>query len=170
MTATTYAVDLGSLPGIAEAFRLAPDLAAEELVAATWSASLLLEREVKEGAPTGATSILRSSIAAYRPTVLGMTVVGEVGTPVAHALPVELGTKPHMPPVTPLIDWVEAKLGLRGDEAEGAAWAIARKIKAKGTKGAFMFKRAVEANDGQVTGLFEAALGRVLARLAGGGP
>lgn len=38
-----------------------------------------------------------------------------------------------MPPVSNLIAWVGAKWGLRGREAERAAWAVAQKIKNEGT-------------------------------------
>jgi hypothetical protein len=165
MSAAAYGVDLGELASLQEVFRAAPEIASEELVAAIWNASLLLERETKERTPTGATSTLRSSIAAYRPTAIGMTVVGEMGTPVAHAVPVELGTKPHRPPIEPLIDWAEARLGLRGKEAKSAAWAIANKIAAHGTDGAFMFKTAFEANEAQVQAIVTQALGRILERM-----
>jgi hypothetical protein len=40
-----------------------------------------------------------------------------------------------MPPVEPIIDWVEAKGIIKGDQtAEGTAWAIAKSISKKGTK------------------------------------
>ena len=44
------------------------------------------------------------------------------------------GRKPGtMPPVSALIPWVNAKLGIGGKEAIGIAWAVATKIKNEGT-------------------------------------
>lgn len=39
-----------------------------------------------------------------------------------------------MPPVDKLIEWAQIKLGLSGDDAIGAGWAIANKIKNEGSK------------------------------------
>jgi hypothetical protein len=33
-------------------------------------------------------------------------VIGVVGSPLAYALPVEIGTRPHFPPVAAILDWV----------------------------------------------------------------
>lgn len=38
-----------------------------------------------------------------------------------------------MPPVSAILEWVYAKFGLSGQQAESAAWAIATKIKQEGT-------------------------------------
>lgn len=48
-----------------------------------------------------------------------------------HAAAVEVGSLPHMPPVEPIEKWCELK-GF--DDPKGAAWAIAKKIAAEGTK------------------------------------
>jgi hypothetical protein len=39
----------------------------------------------------------------------------------------------NMPPIEPLVTWVNAKLGLYGAEATSAAWGIAKTIAAEGT-------------------------------------
>ena len=45
------------------------------------------------------------------------------------------GRKPgKMPPIAPIERWVQVKLGLSGNEAKGAAFAIAKKIAAEGTE------------------------------------
>jgi len=45
------------------------------------------------------------------------------------------GRKPgKMPPIAPLITWVNAKFGINGPEAKGIAFAIAQKIKNEGTE------------------------------------
>lgn len=40
----------------------------------------------------------------------------------------------RMPPVDKLIEWAQIKLGLSGNDAIGAGWAIAHKIKNEGSK------------------------------------
>lgn len=51
-----------------------------------------------------------------------------------HAVPIEYGTDPHMPPVAPIIRWVQRKLGVfNKKKASRIAWAIAMNIKKNGT-------------------------------------
>ncbi len=138
-------------------FREAPELAEKALYNSVLEAEMLLEREVKELPPVGigAGGGLRGSVSAREPQKLADNIIGEVGTSLLHALPVELGTKPHMPPIQPLVDWAAQKLNLPPVEAERAGFLIAMKIKAKGTKGVHMFERAFKANENQVSGFFE---------------
>lgn len=124
-------------------------------------AGMLLQRDVVERTPRAA-GTLRDSIIAAAPERQGDAILGVVGSPLAYAVPVELGTKPHMPPLQPIIDWVRLKLGLKGKRAEKAAKAIRWKIFRRGTKGANMFKGAFEANQEQVGKLIAAAVGRAI--------
>jgi len=142
-------VDGGDIRRLAEIIRQAPELVEEELAAGIWEAELLLMREARELAPRTA-GTLADSIIAQAPERQGGTVLGVVASPLSYAAPVELGSKPHMPPLQPLIDWVEAKLGIKGPKGEEVAQAIRWKIKAHGTKGHFMFKRALEGNLDQI--------------------
>jgi hypothetical protein len=60
-----------------------------------------------------------------------------------YVLPVETGTRPHFPPITPLMLWVKKKFGVNDEQsARSIAFAIAKKISKVGTKGAFMFRQA----------------------------
>lgn len=163
-------IDIGGIETISRAWSQAPEIAQRELAAATFEAGLLLERETKEETPVGASGLLRQSIATREPQILGDQVIGLTGTSVAHAVPVELGTRPHFPPIQPLEDWARAKLGLSEDEAEGVAYAIARKISREGTKGAHMFQRAFDGNRDQVGRIYEAAGARIRDRLGGHDP
>lgn len=153
-----------------KAFHVAPDIVNEELVAATWEAELLLEREIKELTPVGvgAGGGLRGSISAREPRTLADNVIGVVGTSAAHALPVEIGTRPHFPPIEPLQDWVEAKLGVGDNASYGVAFMIARKIARRGTQGAHMFERAFEANRAQVQQIYARARTKIAKRMASG--
>jgi hypothetical protein len=156
-------IDARAVVDLAAAWSAMPARTAQELAAAVWESALLLEREAKENTPVGAGGGggLKGSIAAREPRRLADTVLGEVGTPLAYALPVELGTRPHFPPVQPLADWAVAKLGVPRDEAQAVGFRIARKIAKRGTEGAFMFTRALA----QTTPQIEAICGRALLRL-----
>ena len=55
-------------------------------------------------------------------------------TGVARVLFLEFGRRAGtMPPIDPIQDWVERKLNVSADESRGVAFAIAKKIKEKGT-------------------------------------
>lgn len=164
-------IDARELEAVARAWSAAPAMVIEELGRGALEASLFLEREVKEITPVGVHGEgggLKGSIGAREPEVLSDQVIGRVGTSIAYAEPVELGTRPHFPPVRPLVDWARVKLGLGPEEAERAGMAIARKIAARGTKGQFMFTRALEAGRGQVERIYQAAARRIVDRLARG--
>lgn len=164
-------MEIREAAALAAAWLAAPRLVLEELRKATLEAELLLERGVKELTPVGvgAGGGLKGSISAREPRVLRDSVIGEVGTPFVYAVPVELGSRPHFPPIQPLADWAQAKLGVSAAEARGVGFAIARKISRVGTEGAFMFKRAFDANRRQVEQIYARARQRILQRLAAGG-
>jgi hypothetical protein len=159
-------VDVRPVVDLAEAWRRAPELAEHELTAATWEALLLLQREIKERTPVGATSTARESIHARPPEVLADRILGVVGSPLEHVAPLETGTRPHYPPIEPLMDWVRAVLDV-GDVHErfAVARAIQRKIGHHGTEGAHMFEQGLEENAGQIRAIYRAAAQRVGRRL-----
>lgn len=153
--------------------RQAPDITREEMTAGMQEILLLLEREIKDNTPVGVGGAagLRGSIThQIMGTALsgGVGVAGKVFTPMAHGLPVELGTKPHFPPIAPIADWVHAKLGVPQAEAGSVAFLIARKISRKGTKGAHMFEKTFTEQASQISRMLLAALDRVTARLERG--
>lgn len=143
-----------------------PDIAVPILARATLEATMLFEREVKEHTPTGASHALRESILSSGPDILGWDVQGSVGTALEYAEPVELGSKPHFPPIAPLVDWARAKFGLPEDEARSRAFAVARTISKKGTKAAHMFAQAAELTAPQIQQIFDSALAEILAEVA----
>ncbi len=155
-------INAGDITQLTAAWEQAPELVEQELFAATYEAEMLLEREIKEDTPVGATAALRESIHSEAPRTLANTVIGVVGTSSMHALPVELGTRPHFPPIEPLIDWVQAKLDIRDEEqAEGVALSIARKIAVRGTLGVGMFHRNFRQLQPQIDAMYERARGRI---------
>lgn len=162
-------IDDDAVKRVAAIFRTAPDLVVSEITTGIYEASLYLQREVAERTPTSGAGTLRSSILARQPQIGDGAISGTVGTPMVYALPVELGTRPHHPPVQPLIDWVEMKLGLTGKKADAVARAIAWKIAKHGTQGAHMFRDALEAGRVQIGEILSRHARRALARIKGGG-
>ncbi len=164
-------LDTSAMQAYARYLQQAPEIAREEMSRSVEEALLLLEREIKENVPVGAHGLLRSSIThQMRGAALadGLGVAGTVGSSLNYALPVELGTKPHFPPVEPLRDWVEKKLGVDPSRSGQVAFLIARKIAKRGTKGARYAGRALDENADQVNQIVAAALPRIVARLQGG--
>lgn len=149
------------------AWAKAPEIVREELTAAMLGAEQYLKREVQEGTPVGAHGFLRQSIEAAEPQVLANSVLGEVGSPLRYVESVELGTRPHWAPLQPLIDWVEHKLGIGADKAEGVARSVQLGIAHHGTPGVGMFHRAYNRGSQTVYRIFEAAQGRIVARMGG---
>ncbi|MEP9372613.1 HK97 gp10 family phage protein [Mesorhizobium sp. KR1-2] len=154
--------------GLRRLMTQAPDIVIEELTTGVTEASMLAEREIRERTPTSGAGTLRESIGAMPVEFAQEVVRGGVATSLPYAVPVETGSKPHMPPISPLVDWVERKLGLRDKEAQGVAWAIARKIAKQGTQGAFMFRDGFAAVEPQIMAILGAAIERATARIAAG--
>ena len=161
-------IDVTSVIDLADAWRRAPDMVIDELSRGLLESTLLLQRETQERTPVGigGGGGLRGSITALPVQVADDVAIGVVGTSLAYAIPVELGTRPHTPPVRPLIDWAAQKFGVSLDEAERIGWAVMRKIARVGTEGAFMFTRAFDDNRRQVERILEAAQRRIVVRLA----
>jgi hypothetical protein len=147
-------------------FDQAPALTNQVLMGAMTEATMLLEREVKEAIPRGATGLTAGSITSdIFSTPAG--VLGVVGSSQPALLFVELGTKPHMPPVAALVPWVRSVLGLAEKEAKGVAFLIARKIARHGTKAQRPLARTLEANGAQVVRIFEDAADRLAGQIGG---
>lgn len=156
-----------ALHTLARAWREAPELAQAELLATMTQATMLYEREVKEAMPRGATGLTAGSITSdVFSTPAG--VLGVTGSSQPAALFVELGTRPHMPPVAALVPWVRNVLGVDAKRAPSVAFLIARKIAAKGTPAQRPFAKTLQRLEGQIGRMFEAAAGRLADRMAGG--
>jgi hypothetical protein len=159
-------IQLGGLDAVTDAWNRAPEMVVDELAKFADAAALFMQGEIQERTPT-AQGNLRASFIAQDPERLAEGVIGQVGTSLNYAVPVELGTKPHFPPVDAVLDWVKVKLGVPETQAHGVAFAIARKIAQRGTKGAFMVQRAIEDNEAEVQRQFAATVETIKARLAG---
>lgn len=159
-------IDNANLGVMAALWAKAPDIVREEMLATITMADSLLQREVQERTPVGVGGGggLKGSIFASE-EVFADNIIGVVGTAMPYAVPVELGTKPHFPPVAALRDWVEAKLGVDPSESDQVAFLVARKISIKGTEGHFMFQRTFAENEQQLVQMFGDAVDRITARM-----
>ncbi|SDD56114.1 hypothetical protein SAMN05192589_107116 [Paracidovorax valerianellae] len=157
---------LAGLDALQRGFEQAPDATRRELLAGMTEGTLLVEREVKDRLPrvTGMTAASVASDAFATP----VGVIGTVGSSQPSATFLELGTRPHMPPVEALIPWVRAVLGVDRKRERSVAFLVARKIARKGTKAKPHFADAIAATESQVLRALEDAAGRVAVLLAGG--
>ena len=67
-----------------------------------------------------------------------------------HAPYLEMGTRPHRPPLQPLIEWAQRKFGVEEDEAKRIAWAVASKIAKVGTEPRLYMARTVDDLEGSI--------------------
>ena len=164
-------LDAHEVAQLARAWQQAPQVVNDELRAAMYLSTGILHAETVDQTPVGASGGSGAGLAgsiSYSVSSAATMVTGLVSTPNPYAIPVELGTKPHTPPLAPIQSWVEARLGIREEQAEAVAQRIVWKIKAKGTKGHFMFRNALERLTPDIEGAFRTALSRILQRLERG--
>lgn len=152
---------------VRRALSAAPQIIDEELVPAVFEAQMLLEREVRDLTPTSGAGTLRDSIGALPITFTESAMIAEVGTSLSYAQPVEEGSKPHRPPVEPIAEWVQRKLGKRPDEAKGIAWAISTKIAKVGSVGRFMFRDGLAATQAQILEIIGGSVAAAVRRIGG---
>lgn len=118
-------------------------------------ATLLVERGAKERVPVD-TGRLRSSITSEVQSI-GSSVRGVVGSNVVYAPYVELGTRPHWPPISALETWAR-RHGM-------SAYVVARTIAARGTRARKFLMGAVEEHRGRITDILFDALRKAVDKL-----
>ncbi|MBK6402096.1 MAG: HK97 gp10 family phage protein [Rhodocyclaceae bacterium] len=160
-----FVFDTADLAILARAFAAAPELARDEARRFLHAATEYLKGEVVERTPAAA-GTLRASIAAAVEED-GPGLLGVVATALDYAVPVELGTRPHKPPIEPLEQWVRTRLGLTDKAAASAARRIQWKIAHYGTPAAGMFHRGVAAGRANVERLFADGMARLRDRIVG---
>lgn len=158
-------LDTGSLDVLAQAFERFPEFARQELRVFGHAATQYLQGEVVDRTPAAEGALRASAFTYVEELPSGMIGVVAMSSPYVEA--VELGTKPHMPPIEPLEQWVKTKLGLSGKEGARAARGIQWKIYHHGTEGAHMFERALDDGAAEVERQFAATMRRLADRLAG---
>ena len=139
-----------------------------ELEATAAEATAAIQAHVQKRTPVNI-GTLRNSIASEVTTVSSTPahVVGHVFTNLMYAVPVELGSRPHMPPQGPIQYWVARKLHKSGTELTRVTNAIRWKIYRHGTKGKHMFERGSTAAIPFVNRRVEQAIKRITALLGG---
>lgn len=158
-------LDCGSLNVLAQAFDLFPDFARQELRVFGHASTQYLQGEVVDRTPAAEGELRDSAFTRVEELPAGMIGVVAMSSPYVEA--VELGTRPHMPPIAPLEQWVQTKLGLSGKEGAQVARRIQWKIHHHGTDGAHMFEHALDAGGGELERQFAATMRRLADRLAG---
>lgn len=157
-------IEFDELKTLEAGLRAHPDVVREELGRAITEADLLLEREIRDAWPR-ASGISRASMHTVE-RVDGLKVEGFVGSSLNYVRPVDLGTRPHFPPVDALIDWVKLRFQVSSEaQARGIAFVIARKIAARGTKGAFVFRDVLARLTPQLREIFVRAQAKIAARM-----
>lgn len=129
----------------------AADLHGKPMLDAMHKAVLLVERDARILAPVD-TGHLRASITSEVRVsgASGKDVVGVVGSNVKYAPYMELGTKPHFPPVRALDVWAR-RHGLN-------AYVVARSIAKKGLKPRKFLRGAFEKNEQRIKDLVGAGV------------
>lgn len=160
-----FSISAPALAQISEGLQRAPAMVTRELVTTMTDATMLLEREVKDAMPA-VSGLTRGSVTSDAfSTPAG--VLGVVGSTQVSAVALELGTRPHMPPVMALVPWVIEALGVEPKRAQRVAFLVARKIARVGTKAQKPFEKSLNATQPQVIRMFESAAHRISAQLGG---
>lgn len=135
------------------------DLTGDPMVTGMRKATLIVSRDAKKNTPVDR-GPLRASIT---PVVVTQAreVQGIVGSNVKYAPFQELGTRPFMPPWTPIFEWARRKL--KGDVkgARALAAGVRAAIAARGIKAKRFLQRALEDNAPKIFKL----LGDVVTRI-----
>ncbi|MBP8980848.1 MAG: hypothetical protein KBG09_06350 [Syntrophobacterales bacterium] len=156
------AADLSGAEKLMQRF---PEAARAVQISRITEALLLAEGAIKEKTPVGAgPTHLRDTIF-HKVQGYGTPIWGLVSTPAKYGEPVELGTRPHFPPVAPIQHWVEKKLGYSGKEAKSIAYLIARSIWRRGTKGQKMFSRSFRDLESRIVGILNRIPDDIVAKL-----
>lgn len=159
----TITADLSSVQKLLDKY---PDISATVQREKVTEAALLLERAIKLLTPEGAGPIHLRDTIFHKIEQRGVSVRGLISTPASYGESVEMGTRPHFPPVAPIRFWVEKKLRLAGAEAKSVAFLIARAISKRGTKGAKMFQQGVEKNEAAVMAILNRIPEEIIRRIA----
>lgn len=163
---TQIEIDGSEIEKLLKQFPQYEDIIADEMQQAMTGSLELFKNEVVGRTPVGATGQARQSINSL-PRGRPPNFEGQVVMTVLYGLPLEHGRQPGKPPppIAPIQLWVERKLGLSGEEAEQAAFLIARAIGRRGTQGAKMFEQGFEAGKPAVEKLWERVPGQAADRI-----
>jgi|GEM_PF-608641 len=166
-------VDTSRLMQLVELWRRAPDITREEMLRTITECDLLVQGELMQKLPRGAGGLHGAGVAGtvFREEhALADNVLGLVASKEPYAEYLELGTRPHAvgpAAIEALTDWVEARIGLRDEEAENMAQGIAWRIRHFGTEAQPVWQQTYARLQGALTAKFEDGITRIAARLVG---
>lgn len=148
----------------------APSIVNEELTAAMYEATALLEREWKLRAPVGVFGAAGGYLASIHGEVVtkGVPVVrGVVATQSPYGEVIEKGRTPGkpMPPAGSLTRWMEKILGMDEAQATRMEFVLRRKIGAKGVPARHTAAEALKAAEPALQAIFDARGFTIAARL-----
>lgn len=153
---------------VTRAFAQAPGIVLDELATAMGSAMQYLDRETRERTPTDMGTLRSAFITDVQVLESLQAVFGTLSNPLPYALPVELGTRPHYPPLEPLIGWVQRHSQYFDADAdpEEVARGIQRKIGRQGSPAYGMARFALVDGRATIEQEFADAGARITARIA----
>lgn len=178
-------IDASQFLRLADVWKQAPDMLRDELLQAVTQADVLVQGELMQKLPAGAGGRHGAGLIEsvhHSEEALADSVIGMVATDRSYAQYVEIGTKPHMPPLQPLVDWANAVIegvhavagtnkkgkpvatGAGAEIVEAIRWSIYR----RGTRKQPVWQTTYDKLLPQIQQLLEAAVQRVRDRLAGG--
>jgi hypothetical protein len=170
-----YHMELKGLDRLTTAMKKAPALVDRELQIFFHSIVRHLETEVVDRTPEVTGDLRRSingevrlgtlGVAPVESGALGSTpieggILGVVGSNLDYAPPVELGSKPHK---------IAAKNAPALHFMVGGKVVTVKSVNHPGSKGAFMFQRAFDANKGQIESGFEETVSRIIQKIGNEG-
>jgi len=163
--------DTSQISQLASLWQQAPDITREEMTRSVTEADLLVQGELMQVLPKGAGGLHGAGLVGTLFTeerALATNVIGLTATKEPYAEYVETGTRPHMPPLQPIEDWVRSVLHLGGEEAKSAAYGIRWKQYHEGTKANRGWEKTYRKTLKAIYTKFDQAAQRITLRLAGG--
>ena len=155
MADQTFSADIQGLRETAEKMEQpVRDLRGEPLLQGMRDATLLVQGTARTLAPVDTGRLRASIMPEVRSDPLTGSITGVVGSNVDYAPYVELGTKPHFPPLAALEVWAAR----HGTTARAVAMAIAR----RGTKAVKYLQNAVEQNESKIVALIGDAVSKIV--------
>ena len=155
MADQTFSADIQGLRETAEKMeQTVRDLRGEPLLQGMRDATLLVQGTARTLAPVDTGRLRASIMPEVRSDPLTGSITGVVGSNVDYAPYVELGTKPHFPPLAALEVWAAR----HGTTARAVAMAIAR----RGTKAVKYLQNAVEQNESKIVALIGDAVSKIV--------
>lgn len=167
-------LDVDQAVAIQGAFHRAPAIALDEMETTIGSLMLYLQRETQENTPTDLGALRSAFVTDVQAFTQLDAVFGTLSNALPYAIPVELGTKPHFPPLAPLADWALRHIEYFTDgEGVPDPWQIARGIQRKigrqGSPGYGMARFALLDGRQTIAAEFADCAARITARIAAEG-